>query len=142
MTKKFILALCVAFALVACGKKEAPAPVSAAPAPVAVANITLGNAIDAGKKVATPADTFAKTDTIYASIDTTGVGTSTLKVKWTFHKGDKVATVKEDAATIAPTGPATTEFHISKPDGWPVGDYQLDVTLDDKPVGTKNFSVK
>jgi hypothetical protein len=27
-------------------------------------------------------------------------------------------------------GPATSEFHISKPDGWPVGTYQVDVTLD------------
>ncbi|MCW5576652.1 MAG: hypothetical protein KIT13_11205 [Burkholderiales bacterium] len=153
MTRTVICALCAAFVLAACKKEEAPPPPpppAAAPAPapapapaaVAVSNIALGSAIDAGKKVTAPAEAFAKSDTIYAAIDTTGSGNATLKVKWTYHRDGKVATVKEDSATIAPTGPATTEFHISKPDGWPLGDYQLDVTLDDKPAGTKKFSVK
>jgi hypothetical protein len=152
MTRTVICALCAVFVLAAC-KKEAPPPPPppvAAPAPapapapaaVAVSNITLGKAIDAGKKVTAPAETFAKGDTIYAAIDTTGSGNSTLKAKWTYQRDGKVATVKEDSATIAATGPATTEFHISKPDGWPLGDYQLDVTLDDKPAGTKKFTVK
>jgi hypothetical protein len=48
------------------------------------------------------------------------------------HKGNKAASVKRGAAN---------EFHISKPDGWPAGDYQVEISLDDKPVGTKKFSV-
>ena len=50
--------------------------------------------------------------------------------------------VKEDTATISATGPATSEFHISKPDGWPVGTYQVDITVDGKPAGTKSFKVQ
>ena len=50
--------------------------------------------------------------------------------------------MKEDTQTIQASGPSTTEFHISKPDGWPVGDYQVEVLVDDKPVQTKKFSVK
>ena len=118
-------------------KVEAPAP-----APVSVAGITLGKAIGADKKVTSASDTFAKADTIYASVDTTGTGTATLKAKWTFHKGDKSADVSEETATIAATGPATSEFHISKPSGWPPGDYQVAITLGDKPAGTKKFTVK
>ncbi len=55
-------------------KVEAPAP-----APVSVASITLGKAIGADKKVTAATDTFAKADTIYASVDTTGTGNATLR---------------------------------------------------------------
>jgi hypothetical protein len=146
--------LAAALALAACGKKdEAPKPAAApaqppvqapatAPAGVAVSGISLGKAIGADKKVSAPTEVFGRADTFYASIDTTGAGTATLKAKWTYHKGDKVAPVKEDTQTIAPTGPATSEFHLSKPDGWPLGDYQVELFLGDKSVGVRKFSVK
>jgi len=144
-------------ALVACGKKEpapapaptpAPTPVAPAPAPapvpagVTVSSVSLGKAVGADKKVTAASDTFAKGDTIYASVDTTGSGSATLAAKWVYTKDGKTAPVKEDTATISATGPATSEFHISKPDGWPVGTYQVDVTLDGKPAATKSFKVQ
>jgi hypothetical protein len=57
-------------------------------------------------------------------------------------KDGKTVPVKEDTQTIQATGPSTTEFHISKPDGWPPGDYQVEVMQDDKVVQSKKFSVK
>lgn len=120
-------------------KVEAPPP---APAVVSVGNITLGKAIGADKKVTAATDTFAKGDTIYASIETTGSGTATLKAKWTFHKGDKAADVSEATDTLNATGPAVTEFHVSKPSGWPPGDYQVEIFLGDKSAGVKKFTVK
>ena len=138
-------------ALVACGKKEpapapAPAPTPVAPAPVpagvTVSSVSLGKAVGADKKVTAASDTFAKGDTIYASVDTTGSGSATLAAKWVYTKDGKTVPVKEDTATISATGPATSEFHISKPDGWPVGTYQVDVTLDGKPAATKSFKVQ
>jgi hypothetical protein len=104
--------------------------------------VTLGKAVGAEKKVTAATEVFAKGDTIHASIDTTGAGTATLAAKWTFTKDGKTVTVKEDSATITPTGPATTEFHITKPDGWPVGDHQVEVLLDGKVVSTKSFKVQ
>lgn len=121
-------------------KVEAPAP-APAPAAVSVVGINLGKAIGADKKVTTPTEAFAKSDTIYAVVDTTGSGNATLKAKWTYHKGDKTAPVSESSQTISATGPAASEFHISKPDGWPAGDYQVEITLDDKPAGIKKFTV-
>ena len=158
MNKKFIYATLAALTLTlnACGKKEvAPAP-QAAPAPttapvsvpppaiagVTVGSITLGNAIGAGKKVTQASDSFGKKDTIYASVETTGSGTATLKAKWTYRKGGQESLVKEETQTITPTGPATSEFHISKPDGWPVGDYQVEIFVEDKPARSKTFTVK
>ena len=144
----FGLLAALVLALGGCGKKaEAPTPASnptttAAPAGVAVGAITLGNALGANKKVTSAADSFAKNDTIYASVDTTGAGTAALKAKWTYQKGGQEALVKEDTQTIAPSGPATSEFHVSKPDGWPTGDYRVEVFVADKSAGTKAFSVK
>ena len=133
-------------------KKEAPPPPPApppapkveapAPAPVSVASITLGKAIGTDKKVTAAADSFAKADTIYAVVETTGTGNATLKAKWTYHKGDKSADVDESTSTIAATGPATNEFHVSKPSGWPPGDYQVEIFVGDKSAGMKKFTVK
>lgn len=158
MNKKTILATLAALALTlnACGKKEeapkpqvAPAPTSApvsvpppAMAGVTVGSITLGKAIDTAKKVSRAADSFGTKDTIYASVDTTGSGSATLKAKWTYRKGGQESLVKEDKQMIAPTGSATSEFHISKPDGWPAGDYQVEIFVDDKSANSKTFTVK
>ncbi len=156
MHSKFAFALITAFAvaLAACGKKEeppkpapAPAPTAApapapAPAGVAVSAFSVGKAIGADKKVTGATDSFAKGDTFYASIDTTGAGTATLKAKWTYSRDSQTAVVKEDSMTVNATGPATHEFHVAKPDGWPLGEYEVAVSVDDKPAGTKKFSVK
>jgi hypothetical protein len=120
-------------------KVEAPPP---APAAVSVGAITLGKGIGADKKVTTATDTFAKGDTIYASVETSGSGSATLKAKWTYHKGDKTADVSESSETLNASGPAVTAFHVAKPSGWPTGDYQVEIFLGDKSAGVKKFAVK
>ncbi len=153
MRKQYILVVLAALVLTlnACGKKEEPRKVESVPAPtsapapttgITVTTITLGTALDADKKVKPVTGSFDRKDTIYAGIDTTGVGTATLKAKWTYRKNGKEALVKEDTLTIAATGPATNELHVSKPDGWPAGDYQVEIFVADKSAGTKAFTVK
>lgn len=163
MNQKLLVVVATTFALIltACGKKDEPPPPpppAAAPAPapepppppppppapegVSMSTFNLGNAIDADKRVAQALDAFGKKDTIYASVETTGTGKATLKARWTYHKGDKETLVKEDSQTIETTGPATSEFHISKPKGWPAGDYKVEIFVDDKSVGSKTFTVK
>jgi hypothetical protein len=137
--------------LTACSKpQEAPKPsptvaaVRMTPAPVPqaafqVSRIDLGTAVGADKKVAAPTTTFKPGDTIYASVQSTGAAPSVaLAAKWTYQDGQ---TVNESTQTIAPTGPAVTEFHIAKPDGWPAGKYKLEVTASGKPAGTVEFTV-
>jgi hypothetical protein len=102
----------------------------------------LGRAVGADKKVTAATEVFAKGDTIFVSIDTTGSGSATVTAKWTYLKDGKSVTVKDDTATISATGPSTTEFHISKPDGWPVGTYQVEIAVDGKPAATKLFKVQ
>ena len=153
MRKRPLYILCALLIMIAasCGKNEPPTPApppepapAPAPPPAGVTGgaISLGKAVGPDKKVSGPAETFAKGDTIYASVETSGSGTAELKAKWTYSKGGQSTVVKEDSQTIMPTGPATSEFHISKPGGWPAGDYQVEVLLDDKSIGSKTFTVK
>ena len=131
----------------ACKKKEAPAPPAEATAPepaappaFAVQGIEVGKGIGADKRVTAPTATFGRRDTIYVSVATEGAAPSkTLAAKWTFQDGQ---VVKEQSEAIAPTGPAATEFHISKPSAWPVGKYKVEIAVDGAPAGSKDFEVK
>ena len=132
----------------ACKKSEPPPPpptttTTTMPAPVSVSGVTLGNAIGADKKVATPSETFGAKDTIYASVETAGVGHAKLRALWTFVKGQKTAKVDETAIEFDSSAPATNEFHVAKPSGWPKGDYKVEIFLGDAaaPAVTKAFKV-
>ena len=153
------LSLTAALALSACNKHQEAATESTPAAPstmamtpaqtppattpasgaVQVASVDLGSAVGADEKVTAATTSFTPKDTIYASVATTGSGTATLDAKWTFQTGQ---TVKEDSKSIAPTGPAATAFSISKPDGWPAGNYKVEISLNGTSVATKDFSVK
>jgi len=121
----------------------APPPAPVPPPPAAVGGVTLGKAIGGDKKVAAAATTFGPKDTIYASIETTGVCKATvLKAKWSFtDKKGKVIPVNEESLTADLDGPATHEFHINKKSPWPKGAYDVEVFLGDKSVAKAPFSI-
>ena len=139
------LFLAAVLGLFACGQSESTPPVSApapaaAPEPARVSAIDLGSAIGADQRVTAPAAAFAPGDTIYASIATEGSSPSlTLTARWTYEDGQLVS---ESSETIAPTGPATTEFHIAKPDGFPAGRYRLEISANGAVAGARDFEVR
>ncbi len=157
------IVLAGALALGACGKSTpppapasapAPAVTHAAPAPAAqaaateaaptylaqVTSVTLANAVDAGGHVTAPMTTFAPKDTIYGVVGANaGKPNATITARWTYQGGQLVALQPQ---TLKDLGPNITEFHIAKPDGFPAGNYALDILVDDKSVSTTNFSVK
>ncbi|HJU72448.1 MAG TPA: hypothetical protein VJ717_01790 [Gemmatimonadaceae bacterium] len=107
---------------------------------IAVTQIDIGKSIGADKRVADATDNFMATDTVYVAVATSGTAPSaTLAARWTYEDGQ---VVDQSSETISPTGPAVTEFHISKPDGLPKGKYRVEVTLNGTPAGTKEFTVK
>lgn len=125
-------------------KVESPPPTAPpAAAPFRVTSVEVGNAIGPDKRVTTPTATLATSDTIYASVASDGTAESvTLVARWTYQNGDQVVAVDEIEQVIAPTGPAASEFHIQRPDGWPVGVYQVEILADGRSVGTKQFEVR
>jgi hypothetical protein len=136
-----VVAAALAGAVVACKKAPPPPPPAAPPAavPFAVTGVTLGKGLAADRSIAQPLTTFGPKDTIYASVATVGSSSSaTMAALWTFQTGQ---TVFADTQAIAPQGPAHTEFHISKPSGWPVGKYKVTISLDGATAGAQDFEV-
>ena len=106
---------------------------------VAIADIQLGRHLGSDKRVSDATTNFSPRDTIFAAVETSGSAPSTtVTARWTYE-GQQI--VKEDSRTIAPSGQETTEFHITKPSGWPKGKYQLTVTVGGS-TQTKDFEVK
>ena len=148
-------ALLATVALAGCKKKDEaamttppasePAPMPPAsttmPAPSAtpasVVSVDLGNAVGADNKVTAPSAMFAAKDTIHASIATDGAG-GKLNAKWTYQDGQTVDSQDKDVAA----GPQTTDFSISKPDGWPVGHYTVQVSANGNVLQSRDFDVK
>jgi len=85
------------------------------------------------------ATSFAPKDTIYASVETTGSGHATLTARWL---GPRDQALHEDSKELDASGPETTAFMISQPEGFPQGDYKIEISLDGQPVASKDFSVK
>src|SRR5687768_16704956 len=106
---------------------------------VRVSQIDIGRSLNTDKSINDNTDSFKPNDVIYASIATAGSApTATLKARWTYQDG---LVVDESTQTITPTGNARTEFHISKPDGWPAGKYKFEAFLNGASSGTKDFEV-
>jgi hypothetical protein len=117
-----------------------PAPTEPAPAPAALAvtTVDLGNAVGADNRVAAPMTSFAKTDTIHASVATDGGTAGNLTAKGSFQDGQVVDTQDKSVAA----GPQVTDFSISKPDGWPAGKYTLEISNGGMVAQTREFEVK
>ena len=162
---QLIIAMAGALALAACGNQAPPPPPPAKPAPTAptpappppppvatpaaapagttFTSVELGNGVNASGNALSgaPMTTFSPKDTIYALVTTNSSSTnpSTISARWTFGGG---TLVNENKRQVAATGTSVTEFHIAKPDGWPTGKYSVAISIDDKPVGSKDFEVK
>jgi hypothetical protein len=107
---------------------------------LAISEVQLGKRLSADKRVASATTTFSPRDTIYAVALTQGSSSNaTVTARWTYEDGGQV--VKEDSRAIAPSGNEATEFHISKPGGWPKGKYRVTLTLGGSSE-SKDFEVK
>lgn len=127
----------------ACGRGDEETRVDTAAGTVAsdlaITQIDIGKRVGADKRVAEATDRFTARDTVFVAVTTSGSAPSaTLQARWTYEDGQ---VVDESSETIAPTGPAVTEFHISKPDGLPKGKYRVEILLNGTSQGTKEFTV-
>ncbi len=161
MSRNFSRCLLVALvaaplALGACKRSDtespAPQPPPAAPAatapaeapapdPFRITGVEVGNAIGPDRRVAAPSAALAASaPTIYASVATDGSAERvTLTARWTYEDGQLV---DETSQEIAPTGSTVSEFHIERTDGWPIGQYQVEILADGRSLGTSQFEVR
>lgn len=133
-----VATLVSAFTLFACTRPAASPPPATGDA-VKVVDIELGRSVAPDKTISDETDSFSPSDTVYVAVKTEGSAASaTLGAHWTYEDGQKV---DEATQTIAPRGPAVTEFHVAKPDGLPPGEYKVEIFLNGAPAGTESFKV-
>jgi hypothetical protein len=141
-SRRISFAVCL-LAILALGACRRDVDRGADPSPsfgVRVTDVSLGRAIGGDRAITDRTATFGPNDTIYASVTTDGHAESaTLRARWTYEDGQ---VVEESTQTISPRGQEHTEFHISKPDGWPDGSYQVEIYLDGQSVETRDFQVR
>ncbi|MCR6495104.1 hypothetical protein LJB71_01800 [Thermomonas sp. S9] len=116
----------------------APLP---APASNRIARLELGNAVDAQGRVVLPLIRFAPHDTFYASIELQLADAipHTLDAHWFYL--DTRQTILEERKLLTGPGPRQTVFQLSKPDGWPPGQYRLELRLDGQLAQARVFEV-
>jgi hypothetical protein len=133
-------------ALGACNKAQRATADSAAGsvasetrAALSVIDVDMGRHIDTEQKISDKTDEFAATDTIYASVHTSGTANNGSVVgRWTAPDG---SVVDEKTNTVTTQGDARTVFSLAKP-GLAKGKYTLHVIIDGKEVRTKDVEVK
>jgi hypothetical protein len=136
------LCLVLALGMSACQKSNTSgtATTQDATRELRVAEIELGRGVGADKRITDETTVFAPNETIYAAVLTDGgASDAELKARWTFQDGQ---VVEESTQRVSPTGGAATEFHVTKPDGWPEGKYKVEVFLNGASAGSKDFEVK
>jgi hypothetical protein len=109
-------------------------------AALSVIDVDMGRHVDAERKISDKTDDFTPSDTIYASVHTSGTATNSPVVgRWTFQDG---TVLDERTDSVTTNGTARTVFFISRPSGLTRGKYTLHVLVDGKEVRTKDVEVK
>ena len=103
-----------------------------------VTSIQLGRSLNADNTIASHTTTFKPDETIYLSVATSGAGSGTMSVRWTFAGH----LVDEPKRAVSSRNIAVTEFHLKSGDAFPPGEYAAEVFLDGQSVGTERFKVE
>ena len=106
--------------------------------PLRVSTIQLGRSLNPDNTVASFTTVFTPMETVYLSVVTTGVGSGTLSVRWTY--GGRV--VEEATKKVSYRDLAATDFSLKSVAGFPPGEYSVEVFLDGQPAGTRAFRVE
>jgi hypothetical protein len=131
----------------ACGGRDEPV-VDTAPATeigtqaVRVTNVDLGTSVGADNRVPADAATtdFRGSDTIHAAVTTEGTASgASLTARWTYQDGQ---VIDETTQPVSGAGTAVTHFRISMPEGFPAGDYQVEILLNNSRVESRSFRVR
>lgn len=115
---------------------------SATQAALTVVNVDLGKGLQADKDVSGDTDTFAKKDTVYASVLTSGIekegAAANIVGRWSFPDGTNV----DQKAEGITEGSNRIAFFLTRPNGLTAGKYTFRVLVDDREVRSKEFTVQ
>ena len=120
--------LAVALCVTACGPTE----------PLNIVGVQTGKSLNSDNSVGRHAISFRPDDTMYVSVLTTGRGAGTIQVKWALRGYELHQVTKK----VSYNGQAATDFRFAAADGFPVGDYTVEVIVDGKSFETRRIKVE
>lgn len=103
-----------------------------------VTSIQLGRSVNADGTVAGHTTRFTPGDTVYVSVLTSGAGSASVGVRW-IYAGRVLGEPKKQ---VSYRDAAVTEFHLQSASGFPPGDYTVEVFLDGRSAGSRQFRVE
>lgn len=128
--------------------RETPShqPVIDQTAEVTAGTPTIGSALDESSQITSPQLTFSPKDTIYLAIPTStptsAITYGTLSVRWKYRQGALYLEFFDETQRMQFSKDLVTIFKLSKPDGFPVGEYQAEIRLNSVAVHAVAFSVQ
>ena len=120
---------------------DAPPPVAdTTPVDTRILDVQLSDNGDGKRLTGIVTDRFKSTDGVFLSIRTKGTANRyTLSSRWLDPTGKRLT---EYSQVIATAGQTDTVFSLSKPDGWPKGRYQVELSINGKLLRTVPFTVQ
>ena len=112
---------------------------------VTVGSPEIGRAINQqSMEITSPTRIFAPFDTVYVSVPTDSPSpiSATLSVNWSYWGDGSKQPVHAEGKQIPFNGAGRTVFQVSKPDGWPVGGYQVEILLDGNVMQSQNYAIQ
>ena len=105
--------------------------------PLEVQTLQLGRALNADNSVSDPTTTFQPNETVYVSALNPARGEGTIRVRW--YHGTQLLSEREKRVSFK--GAGATEFNLQTAAGFPPGEYSVEVDVDGRSVGKRNFTV-
>ncbi|KFN43926.1 hypothetical protein [Arenimonas oryziterrae] len=120
--------------------EEKPAPAALDLGEFEIVSVRLGSAVDAENNVDVGKDVLGTKDAIYAAVLSQGKHQGLkMSAKWTTADGQLIADTEQ---VLVPTSATVTTFSVRNPEGWPVGKYRVQISVDGQPMQTRNFEVR
>jgi predicted alpha/beta hydrolase len=108
------------------------------PQTLRVTAIQIGKSLNADNTVSQTAVTFHPNDKIYLSVQTAGMGSATISVRWMY--GSQL--LDEPKKQVSYKDFAATDFSLQNAGSFPVGKYSAEVFFNGQSAGTKTFIVE
>jgi hypothetical protein len=106
--------------------------------PLQVQTIQLGRSLNPDKTIAAHSTLFKPGESVYVSVLNTAPGAGTISVRW-LYRG---TLVNEASKQVSYREANATEFQLVSAAGFPPGDYSVEVLVDGRSVGSRNFKVE
>ena len=106
--------------------------------PLQVSAVQTGRSLNSDNSVASHTSTFSPKDTMYVAVLTSARGSGTITVRWSL--GGRV--IHEAMKDVSYNDQAATDFRFQAADGFPVGEYSIEVLLDGTSVETRRVRVQ